>query len=65
MVLLSPPFDTGEADQGNSAAETDSVPDLSQMTKAQLLDYADENGIQVSRSAKKGDILSAIKGVEA
>jgi hypothetical protein len=35
------------------------------MTKAQLLNYAEDNGIQISRSAKKGDILSAIKGVEA
>jgi hypothetical protein len=35
------------------------------MTKAQLLDYAEDNGIHVSRSAKKGDILSTIKEVEA
>lgn len=33
------------------------------MTKAQLLDYAEENGIKgVSSSMLKADILSAIKG---
>jgi hypothetical protein len=33
------------------------------MTKAQLLNYADENGVTgVSGSMKKADIISAIEG---
>lgn len=39
---------------------------LSGMTKAQLLDYADENGIDgVSSSMRKADILETIEGALA
>ena len=39
-----------------------STPDFSAMTKAQLLDYAQQNGIEgVSSSMLKADILSVIK----
>lgn len=36
-------------------------PDFDSMTKAQLLDYANENGISVSSSLTKAEILNAIK----
>lgn len=37
------------------------MPDVDAMTKAELLNYAAENGIEgVSDSMKKADILSAI-----
>ena len=38
------------------------MPDFDSMTKAQLLDYAKENGIEgVSSSMLKADILTVIK----
>ena len=36
-------------------------PDFDAMTKAQLMDYAEENGIEINKSAKKADILEKIK----
>ncbi len=38
--------------------------DLSSMTKAELLEYAEANGIEgVNSSMRKADILGAVKGV--
>lgn len=38
------------------------MPDFSRMTKAQLLDYAEQNGIEgVSSSMLKADILAVIE----
>ena len=35
------------------------------MTKAQLLDYAEENGVEgVNSSMKKAEILTVLEGVE-
>ena len=36
-------------------------PDFDGMTKAQLLEYADENGIEIDKAAKKAEILEKIK----
>ena len=36
-------------------------PDFDGMTKAQLLEYADENGIEIDKTAKKAEILEKIK----
>lgn len=45
------------------AEPDDSAPALSDMTKAQLLAYAEENGVDgVSSSMKKADILAVIEG---
>ena len=42
------------------------MPDFSAMTKAQLLAYAGENGIEgVSSSMLKADILAVIEGAVA
>ena len=42
--------------------EPNNAVDLSKMTKAQLLEYARDNGVDgVSGSMKKADILTAIK----
>ena len=39
------------------------MPDFSEMTKAQLLAYAEQNGIEgVSSSMLKADILAVIEG---
>lgn len=35
--------------------------DFDGMTKAQLVEYADENGIEIDKSAKKAEILEKIK----
>ena len=46
--------------------EPDPSPDFDSMTKAQLLAYAAENGIEgVSSSMLKADILAVIKEVAA
>ena len=37
------------------------TPDFDGMTKAQLLEYADENGIEIDKTAKKAEILEKIK----
>ena len=43
------------------AEETPTIDvDFSAMTKAQLLDYAKEHGIEVNPRAKKADILAAL-----
>lgn len=40
------------------------TPDLSGMTKAELLDYAEEKGVgTVNSSMKKADILAALEGI--
>lgn len=40
-------------------------PTFSGMTKAQLLDYAEENGVEgVNSSMKKAEILAVLEGVE-
>lgn len=36
-------------------------PDFDEMTKAQLLEYASENGIEIDKSAKKAEILEKVK----
>lgn len=46
-----------------TAASLDDPVNLDSMTKAQLLEYAEENGIEgVSSSMLKADILAVIKG---
>lgn len=43
------------------AEETPTIDiDFSAMTKAQLLDYAKEHGVEVNPRAKKADILAAL-----
>ena len=41
-------------------AEEEEMPDLSTMTKAELIDYANEHGIEVSESWTKAEIIDAI-----
>ena len=41
-------------------AKTEEKPDFSEMTKAQLLEYAAEHNIEVNPRAKKADILAAL-----
>lgn len=44
------------------SAETESTPDISEMTKSELLSYADEHGIEgISDDMKKADIIKAIQ----
>ena len=52
------PYDLTPLDQSALNA-----PNLSGMTKAQLLDYAAENGVDgVSGAMKKADIIATIEG---
>ena len=40
------------------------MPDLSGMTKAQLLDYAAENGVDVTARNTKAQIVNAIEAAQ-
>jgi len=42
------------------ADATEELPDLSTMTKAELIDYANEHGVEVSESWTKAEIIEAI-----
>ena len=42
-------------------AENERATRLEAMTKAQLIEYAEANGINVDKSAKKADIISALR----
>ena len=42
-------------------AEKEKDTDLSAMTKAELIKYAEDNGIEIDKSAKKADVLARIK----
>ena len=44
-----------EVEQGRATAALD------KMTKAELIAYAEENGIEIDKTAKKADILESIK----
>ena len=41
--------------------ETERATRLEAMTKAQLIEYAEANGIEIDKSAKKAEILEKIK----
>jgi len=45
-------------------AENEKSAAIGKMTKAQLIDYADEKGIEIDKTAKKDEILTAIKEQE-
>ena len=47
-------LDNGRADQEREAM-------LAKMTKTELINYAEENGIEIDKTAKKAEILGKIK----
>ena len=54
----------GRAKDEDSGKPDDGKDPLDEKTKAELVDYAKEKGISVDQSAKKEDILAAIKAAE-
>ncbi|WP_062114093.1 hypothetical protein [Aureimonas sp. AU40] len=52
--------DAGEAGD-NDLSDASPEPDLDEMTKAELVDYAKARGITIDPSKSKADILAAIK----
>ena len=44
-----------------SQAEAEKAARLESLTKAELIEYAEYNGIKIDKSAKKADILAKIK----
>lgn len=50
-----------DAQVADNRAEREQEERLDAMTKAQLIEYAGENGIAIDKTAKKAEILSAIK----
>lgn len=44
-----------------SQQENDRTERLEKMTKAELVEYAEDNGIKVDKTAKKAEILEKIK----
>ena len=43
--------------------EVEATPDLDSMTKAELIAYAESNGIEVDAKSRKAEIIAAIKAV--
>jgi len=54
----SPPWQEGTGD--GTDVDGEPAPTLDEMTKAQLIDYADEHDIEVDPAASKADIRAAI-----
>lgn len=50
-----------DAQVDKNRAERERLESLDGMTKAQLVEYAEENGIKIDKTAKKADILETIK----
>ena len=48
-----------EFDMANEAGRRDN--ELLSMTKAQLVQYAEENGIEIDKTAKKAEILEKVR----
>lgn len=44
------------------ATPIEKKPDFEAMTKKQLLEYAEKNGVEVSASMRKEDIIAKIEG---
>jgi hypothetical protein len=69
-VGLDPPWvegtggDPGAAPTPRTAGDGDEEPTLDEMTKAQLLAYADEHGIDADPSWSKADVRAAIGEAE-
>jgi hypothetical protein len=51
-------FDRRVAESRKIKEEDESI---GKMTKAQLIDYAENNGIEIDKTAKKAEILEVIK----
>jgi len=52
------------ASTDNSTDETDREKDLDEMTKAELIAYADDIGVKVDEKAKKADIIATIMNAD-
>ena len=51
-----------DAEVEKNRAERERIEMLDKMTKAELITFAEENGIEIDKTAKKADILEKIKG---
>ncbi|HEX5704867.1 MAG TPA: Rho termination factor N-terminal domain-containing protein [Pyrinomonadaceae bacterium] len=62
-VLKASDVEVPDAELETEAPNTpDTRPDLSGMTKAELLEHAESEGIEVARSKTKAEIIEAIQG---
>lgn len=57
----TPSTATDEVEEAPEQAET--APDLEDMTKAELIAYAEQRGIEVDAKSRKAEIIAAIKAV--
>lgn len=57
----TPSTATDEVEEAPEQAET--APDLEDMTKAELIAYAEQRGIDVDAKSRKAEIIAAIKAV--
>ena len=57
IILIPKDFEAQETKQEQKA---ESEIDFDTMTKAELIDYADEHGIEVNAKMRKGEIIDAI-----
>jgi hypothetical protein len=64
VVGVGPPWTEGSGGQPGTQTEQQAGPDLDAMTKAQLLAYAGEHGVDVDEAWTKDDIKAEIKAAE-
>lgn len=72
VIPMTEPESDSEATYGHEETETqpdqetpsESATELESMTKAQLMEYADSIGVDVSASLTKAEIIDAIRGSE-
>ena len=61
-VVEEPSVEEAPVDEDAGNEEDAPVPNLSDMTKAELLAYAEENGYEVASSMTKAEIMAVIEG---
>jgi len=61
IILVPKDFEAGQATKATPVKEQESdAPNFEKMTKAELIEYADNNGIAVGVKMKKAEIIDAI-----
>lgn len=59
----STPSTTTPDEVEEATEQVETAPDLEDMTKAELIAYAEANGIEVDAKSRKAEIIAAIKAV--
>lgn len=64
FVVVEPSTPSTATDEVEEATEqAEDAPDLESMTKAELIAYAEQRGIEVDAKSRKAEIIAAVKAV--